>query len=242
MIKRFAKVDKSIYRGSAPTIEDVIFLNKQLAEKHIERTCALLGIKQVIIPILPKKKSSFLEIFYHSLNDLFTSEGPVFIHCLHGKDRTGLLVALFRCIVQKWSFNNALKEALHFGFGKGLPKHVINTMISILKIVSKDNSEDVNHADIVSNLYNYDRDWTESSLTNVDRQSWSPYLDYRVKIWPDSEQYNYYPDQYNSRNDLDAIYDKYDTSKNKIPISGLNDQPFVGTMGYGPSLVGTGFI
>lgn len=35
---------------------------------------------------------------------------PVFVHCWQGVDRTGMFVALYRRIVQNWSFDQAYKE------------------------------------------------------------------------------------------------------------------------------------
>jgi tyrosine-protein phosphatase SIW14 len=41
---------------------------------------------------------------------------PVFVHCQHGADRTGMMVAAYRIIDQNWSDDDALKElpAFHF--------------------------------------------------------------------------------------------------------------------------------
>lgn len=40
---------------------------------------------------------------------------PVFIHCEHGKDRTGLLIALYRVKVQKWTSHDAFTEWFNSG-------------------------------------------------------------------------------------------------------------------------------
>lgn len=36
--------------------------------------------------------------------------GPVYVHCQHGMDRTGVAVAVYRMIVQDWSRRSALDE------------------------------------------------------------------------------------------------------------------------------------
>lgn len=43
---------------------------------------------------------------------------PVLIHCKHGSDRTGSMVALYRIIIEGWSKEDALKEMQlpQFGF------------------------------------------------------------------------------------------------------------------------------
>jgi protein tyrosine/serine phosphatase len=40
---------------------------------------------------------------------------PVFVHCEHGKDRTGLIVALYRVYFQHWSKEKAHQEMLDLG-------------------------------------------------------------------------------------------------------------------------------
>jgi hypothetical protein len=44
-----------------------------------------------------------------------TPQSPVYIHCEHGKDRTGLLVALFRVLYQGWSVEDAYAEWTQIG-------------------------------------------------------------------------------------------------------------------------------
>jgi len=43
--------------------------------------------------------------------------GPVLMHCKHGLDRTGLVAAMYRIVVQGWSKQAALDEMEHGGFG-----------------------------------------------------------------------------------------------------------------------------
>jgi len=44
-------------------------------------------------------------------------EGPVFVHCRRGADRTGFMVACYRVAVQGWSREDALAEMTRGGFG-----------------------------------------------------------------------------------------------------------------------------
>ncbi len=43
--------------------------------------------------------------------------GPFLIHCLHGADRTGVMSALYRIVVQGWTKEDALKEMVDGGYG-----------------------------------------------------------------------------------------------------------------------------
>lgn len=56
-------------------------------------------------------------------------EGPVLIHCLHGADRTGVVSALYRMVVQGWTKEAARQEMLRGGFGyhtvwRNIPKYL----------------------------------------------------------------------------------------------------------------------
>ncbi len=56
----------------------------------------------------------------HVLNLIHTSHNPVLVHCLKGKDRTGLIIALYRYFYQDWSRDMAYKEMLDNGFNTKL--------------------------------------------------------------------------------------------------------------------------
>ncbi|WP_411390882.1 tyrosine-protein phosphatase [Pseudomonas sp. MPB23] len=45
------------------------------------------------------------------------ASGPVLMHCKHGSDRTGLMAAMYRVVVQGWSKEEALNEMTLGGFG-----------------------------------------------------------------------------------------------------------------------------
>lgn len=45
------------------------------------------------------------------------AQRPVLIHCTHGADRTGLMVAAYRRVVQGWSETDAEREMIRGGYG-----------------------------------------------------------------------------------------------------------------------------
>jgi protein tyrosine/serine phosphatase len=45
------------------------------------------------------------------------AKAPVLLHCTHGADRTGLIMALWRILFQGWSREAALDELINGGFG-----------------------------------------------------------------------------------------------------------------------------
>ena len=45
------------------------------------------------------------------------TRGPFVIHCLHGSDRTGLMCAMYRIVVQGWTRDQAIRELTSGGYG-----------------------------------------------------------------------------------------------------------------------------
>ncbi len=42
---------------------------------------------------------------------------PIFVHCHHGSDRTGLMVAAYRVVVNGWTKEQAIREMVEGGYG-----------------------------------------------------------------------------------------------------------------------------
>jgi hypothetical protein len=63
---------------------------------------------------------------------------PVLVHCAQGSDRTGMMVAIYRIVVQGWSKDDALKEMVEGGYGfhafwQDLVRYVRNLDVDSLK-------------------------------------------------------------------------------------------------------------
>jgi tyrosine-protein phosphatase SIW14 len=57
------------------------------------------------------------------------SDGPVFVHCRRGSDRTGTVIACYRIIHDRWENQKALKEAMSYGmysFELGMKHYIMN--------------------------------------------------------------------------------------------------------------------
>jgi len=64
---------------------------------------------------------------------------PVLVHCAQGSDRTGMMVAIYRIVVQGWSKDDALKEMVDGGYGfhsvfQDLVRYVRNLDVDGLKL------------------------------------------------------------------------------------------------------------
>ena len=137
---RFKQVSSNLFRGSAPKNHEIPILKNKygitkiisLDEKdgeHITDACKDNGIKQIIIPI---HKSYNIDSFNQKdfIKNLIGND-IVFVHCHHGKDRTGLFVAKYR-IENGWSCEKALDEALGFGFGTYMNEKEIVDFINVI--------------------------------------------------------------------------------------------------------------
>jgi hypothetical protein len=129
-IVRFAQVDTGIYRGSAPKNDaDFGFLES----KHIkyildlefisslseveERKARRYGITVIDAPlngspIAPSEKH--VNRILLILND--RRYHPIYVHCALGRDRTSLIVALYKMYFRGMSQQAAWQEMKYFGF------------------------------------------------------------------------------------------------------------------------------
>ncbi len=65
-------------------------------------------------------------------------EGPIVIHCKHGADRTGLVIALYRIIFQGWDKERAIDELENGGYDfhsvyANIPSFIRNADIAVMK-------------------------------------------------------------------------------------------------------------
>lgn len=133
-IVRFREIENGrIYRGGQPeTLEDFAFLQKtgirtiinfKTTREEIARESRIseaLGIRMISHPISPIFGVSDEEI--DQIQSLMRDRDlqPVFIHCSHGKDRTGLMAGIYRVEQQGWTPEAAYAEMRSLGFSPWL--------------------------------------------------------------------------------------------------------------------------
>jgi len=132
-IPRFFEVDRTFYRGGQPALEDLVYLQRLgirtvinlIAEpvsaiteegEQVER----LGMRYLSFPMHQFKgpSSETLQAVYAEMRR--PSNQPVFIHCKKGKDRTGMMVGLYRIHEHGWIPEVAYAEMREFGFNPAL--------------------------------------------------------------------------------------------------------------------------
>jgi protein tyrosine/serine phosphatase len=251
MLHRLREVTPGLFRGSAPTPQDLTWLKNSLgirkiisldhvSGEKIDRACKLLGLQHVKLYI-NGDRASLIKALHHNLKKLLLDGGPTYIHCLHGKDRTGLMVALFKCKYMGMKPEKAIEEAKSLGFGLGVdPKWIslYEKLIRNCKPVS-----DENNASIVENEREYMGDNRDTYLDESRQDSFSPYLDH-TKQAPADALYNYIVDQSPTREN----YQNYKSIKEHkddgetVPQVGIYNND-AGVHGFGPVFYdGGGFI
>lgn len=128
-IHRFIELEKNtIYRGSQPeNLEDYQKLKKLRIktiinlrwDKSVAKSKADSQMNRFQFYNFPIKATDYpdgeqMEQIFQILLD--PKNHPVFIHCQHGKDRTGLVAALYRVHYQNWKPQVARNEWIQLGF------------------------------------------------------------------------------------------------------------------------------
>ena len=76
------------------------------------------GIEQIQLPYRTNHVDDAQVIKVLRAIQAAEAKGPVLMHCKHGSDRTGLMAAMYRVVVQGWSKEEALGEMTQGGFGE----------------------------------------------------------------------------------------------------------------------------
>lgn len=131
-LPNYQVVNEGLQRGGQPTergfeilkeegVKTIINLRDDVNEEsdHLAAEEALikrLGFNYHSLAISPF--ASPTNELVHQAISILTDESqmPVFVHCLHGQDRTGMLVGIYRMVVEDWNLQDAYCEMLAMGF------------------------------------------------------------------------------------------------------------------------------
>ena len=122
-VENFYKVDNGIYRSGQPSSEafkemeqmgmkEVLNLRNYHSDKD-EAEGTNLKLNRVAM----SASNSDWDELVEAVRIIKNRKGPIVIHCWHGSDRTGLVVALYRLVFQNWTKEDALDELEHGGYG-----------------------------------------------------------------------------------------------------------------------------
>jgi protein tyrosine/serine phosphatase len=125
-LPNFRVVNEKLSRGGQPSREGFLKL-KSFGVKTVvnlredsqqaleeEKLVQVLGMDYESIPLNPffKPKDKDIEQFLR----LALTRTPIFVHCLHGQDRTGATVCIYRMLVDGLDYTSAVQEMHSLGF------------------------------------------------------------------------------------------------------------------------------
>jgi len=123
-LSNFAKISDGLYRGAQPEPEGFKTLKAMgiktvinLRTFHSDRkACEAAGLQYVPISVQAWEGEDEEVIdFLRTVSD--PANLPVFVHCQHGADRTGVMSAVYRMVIQDWPKEKAIEEMTDGGYG-----------------------------------------------------------------------------------------------------------------------------
>jgi tyrosine-protein phosphatase SIW14 len=127
-IKNFGRISDNYYRGAQPEghdytdlaqlgINTVINLIGDEIDPNEETMVENAGMKYYLIPMTTHEPptSAKLAEFLRIVND--PASQPVYIHCVGGRHRTGVMTAVYRMMQDAWTADQAYKEMKQYDFG-----------------------------------------------------------------------------------------------------------------------------
>jgi tyrosine-protein phosphatase SIW14 len=127
-IDNFGRVNANYYRGAQPEGQDyhdlaalgvktIINLTSDDAQPNERQMTERSGMRYVQIPMTTHQEPTNAQIaqFLSIVND--PASQPVYVHCVGGKHRTGVMTAIVRMTNDGWSADQAFSEMKQYKFG-----------------------------------------------------------------------------------------------------------------------------
>ncbi len=119
-------VAPNLYRSAQPTadgfkaLQEKLHVQAVLSLRESSNDVALIAGTKIENQSVPMNAMTISEAQMIAALKILKAEmakGPVLVHCLHGSDRTGAVVAMYRILYQGWSKQQAIDEMKGGGFG-----------------------------------------------------------------------------------------------------------------------------
>jgi protein tyrosine phosphatase (PTP) superfamily phosphohydrolase (DUF442 family) len=127
-IDNFGRVDSTLFRGAQPQgrdfadlkaigVKTIVNLTSDDAIPNEEALAGAAGLTYVQIPMTTHTTptAAQLEQFLGIVND--PARQPVYVHCVGGRHRTGVMTAAYRITHDGWTGDRAFKEMKQYKFG-----------------------------------------------------------------------------------------------------------------------------
>lgn len=122
-VANWHRVDDQLYRCGQPDRQGMRALAAQgvrtvvnLRSWHSDRD-EIAGTGMALVEVPATAGSMDYADLVQALRAVVQAEKPVAVHCWHGSDRTGAVVAAWRVAVSGWTAQEALDEMVAGGFG-----------------------------------------------------------------------------------------------------------------------------
>jgi protein tyrosine/serine phosphatase len=119
----FYKVNDSIYRSEQPTEKGFVFLQSQgiktILNLREDRSDTGIQQKRIFTNFeVPMITADFTEKeIIAALQILKKAPKPILVHCKHGADRTGVVLAMYRIVFENWPKQKAIDELRNGNYG-----------------------------------------------------------------------------------------------------------------------------
>jgi tyrosine-protein phosphatase SIW14 len=122
-LENFYRVNADIYRSAQPEVKDLSAIKAlgirsviSLREHHDDpKEFASAGLELYHYPMNAGKVST--DDLIAVLKLIWTAPKPVLVHCQYGSDRTGFIMAGYRCAVMGWDVQESIRELRLGGYG-----------------------------------------------------------------------------------------------------------------------------
>jgi protein tyrosine/serine phosphatase len=139
-IKNFGSINDNYFRGAQPKGQDYqdlaafgikTVINLRIDQREDEKQLVeAAGMKYVYIGMRDDKRPAdeHVQEFMKIVND--PANQPVYVHCIGGRHRTGLVTAVYRIEKDGWDYAKAFSEMkkfdFNYGFGHGALKEYVS--------------------------------------------------------------------------------------------------------------------
>lgn len=143
----FHKISSDVFRSEQPSAKQMQYLDKlgfktvinlrlwHNDQDEIKNT----GISEVWIKL--RAGNIIDEKVIEILQAIRKSPKPILIHCWHGSDRTGVIIAMYRLVFQNWTKEQAINELMQPEFG-----HHYNVYPNIVRYIENVDIEKIRMA------------------------------------------------------------------------------------------------
>ena len=119
VLPNYYAINNSLYRGGRPSPNGIQELAKRGVKTIIHLCTGDIYLKPkraafhqfniIHIPFYPYRPTD--KIMITVLRKLLDeTNGPTYVHCFHGVDRTGVVCAMYRIIIENWPKEKAIRE------------------------------------------------------------------------------------------------------------------------------------